>query len=167
MSESDPFDLDEAQRSAVEHALRAGVSVLTGGPGTGKSRTVAALVALAERAGRSVALAAPTGRAAKRLEELCGAPASTLHRLLGAQPRTRGEEVSFDGGFARNRDWPLDEDVVVVDEASMLDVELANASADRLRGRHPSALRRRCGPAAVDRSRTSARLTSSTPESLP
>ena len=126
-SDSDPFDLDEAQRSAVEHALRAGVSVLTGGPGTGKSRTVAALVALAERAGRSVALAAPTGRAAKRLEELCGTPASTLHRLLGAQPRTRGEEVSFAGGFARNRDWLLDEDVVVVDEASMLDVELANA----------------------------------------
>ena len=126
-SESDPFDLDEAQRSAVEHALRAGVSVLTGGPGTGKSRTVAALVTLAERAGRSVALAAPTGRAAKRLEELCSTPASTLHRLLGAQPRTRGEDVSFAGGFARNRDWPLDEDVVVVDEASMLDVELANA----------------------------------------
>lgn len=126
-SESDPFDLDEAQRSAVEHALRAGVSVLTGGPGTGKSRTVAALVTLAERAGRSVALAAPTGRAAKRLEELCSTPASTLHRLLGAQPRTRGEDVSFAGGVARNRDWPLDEDVVVVDEASMLDVELANA----------------------------------------
>ena len=126
-TESDAFDLDDAQRSAVEHALRAGVSVLTGGPGTGKSRTVAALVALAERAGRSVALAAPTGRAAKRLEELCSAPASTLHRLLGAQPRTRGEEVSFSGGFARNHDWPLDEDVVVVDEASMLDVELANA----------------------------------------
>jgi exodeoxyribonuclease V alpha subunit len=126
-SEGNPFDLDEAQRSAVEHALRAGVSVLTGGPGTGKSRTVAAVVALAERAGRSVALAAPTGRAAKRLEELCSAPASTLHRLLGAQPRTRGEEISFAGGFARNSDWPLDEDVVVVDEASMLDVELANA----------------------------------------
>jgi exodeoxyribonuclease V alpha subunit len=124
---TDAFDLDEAQRSAVEYALRAGVSVLTGGPGTGKSRTVAALVASAERAGRSVALAAPTGRAAKRLEELCSAPASTLHRLLGAQPRTRGEEVSFTGGFARNHEWPLDEDVVVVDEASMLDVELANA----------------------------------------
>jgi exodeoxyribonuclease V alpha subunit len=61
------------------------------------------------------------------LEELCSTPASTLHRLLGAQPRTRGEEVSFAGGFARNRDWLLDEDVVVVDEASMLDVELANA----------------------------------------
>jgi exodeoxyribonuclease V alpha subunit len=120
-------DLDEAQRDAVETALREGVSVLTGGPGTGKSRTVATLVQLAEKAGKSVALAAPTGRAAKRLEQLCESPASTLHRLLGAQPRQSGEDVSFDGRFARGEDWPLDEDVVVVDEASMLDVELADA----------------------------------------
>jgi exodeoxyribonuclease V alpha subunit len=119
--------LDEAQRAAVEAALSGGVTVLTGGPGTGKSRTVATLVALAEAAGRSVALAAPTGRAAKRLEELCESPASTLHRLLGAQPRQSGDGVTFDGGFARGEDWPLDEDVVVVDEASMLDVELADA----------------------------------------
>ena len=120
-------DLDATQQAAVAAALESGVSVLTGGPGTGKSRTVATLVQLAERAGRSVALAAPTGRAAKRLEELCDAPATTLHRLLGAQPRQRGEEVSFDGGFARNEAWPLDEQVVVVDEASMLDVSLADA----------------------------------------
>jgi exodeoxyribonuclease V alpha subunit len=119
--------LDEAQRAAVHAALEAGVSVLTGGPGTGKSRTVATLVTLAENAGKTVALAAPTGRAAKRLEELCGTPASTLHRLLGAQARQSGDEVSFDGGFARNEEWPLDEDVIVVDEASMLDVELADA----------------------------------------
>ncbi|MGH8862761.1 MAG: AAA family ATPase [Jatrophihabitantaceae bacterium] len=119
--------LDDAQRDAVEAALRQGVSVLTGGPGTGKSRTVATLVALAEQAGKSVALAAPTGRAAKRLEELCRTPASTLHRLLGAQPRQSGDDVSFDGRFARGEDWPLDEDVIVVDEASMLDVELADA----------------------------------------
>jgi exodeoxyribonuclease V alpha subunit len=119
--------LDEAQRQAVRAALERGVSVLTGGPGTGKSRTVATLVTLAERAGKSVALAAPTGRAAKRLEELCDSPASTLHRLLGAQARTSGEGVRFDGGFARGEQWPLDEDVVVVDEASMLDVELADA----------------------------------------
>src|SRR5205823_5029902 len=77
--------LDDVQLSAVHAALTQGVSVLTGGPGTGKSRTVATLVALAEKAGRSVALAAPTGRAAKRLEELCDSPAMTLHRLLGAQ----------------------------------------------------------------------------------
>src|SRR6201992_475606 len=85
--------LDTAQHSAVKAALREGVSVLTGGPGTGKSRTVATLVALAEKSGKSVALAAPTGRAAKRLEELCDSPASTLHRLLGAQPRS-GEHTS-------------------------------------------------------------------------
>ncbi|MEO9138823.1 MAG: AAA family ATPase [Jatrophihabitans sp.] len=119
--------LDAVQMSAVAAALTGGVTVLTGGPGTGKSRTVAALVALAEAAGKSVALAAPTGRAAKRLEELCDSPASTLHRLLGAQPRQSGNDVTFDGGFARGEDWPLDEDVVVVDEASMLDVELADA----------------------------------------
>lgn len=119
--------LDQAQAAAVAAALASGVSVLTGGPGTGKSRTVATIVALAERAGKSVALAAPTGRAAKRLEELCDSPASTLHRLLGAQARSSGEEVSFDGGFARGEAWPLDEDVIVVDEASMLDVELADA----------------------------------------
>jgi exodeoxyribonuclease V alpha subunit len=119
--------LDEAQRFAVTAALQSGVSVLTGGPGTGKSRTVAAIVSLAEHAGKSVALAAPTGRAAKRLEELCESPASTIHRLLGAQPRQSMDGVSFDGGFARGAQWPLDEDVVVVDEASMLDVELADA----------------------------------------
>jgi exodeoxyribonuclease V alpha subunit len=119
--------LDEAQQAAVAAALQGGVTVLTGGPGTGKSRTVATLVTLAEAANCSVALAAPTGRAAKRLEELCETPASTLHRLLGAQPRQSGEGVRFDGGFARNEESPLEHDVVVVDEASMLDVELAEA----------------------------------------
>jgi exodeoxyribonuclease V alpha subunit len=117
---ADPTNgLDTAQRAAVDAALRHGVSVLTGGPGTGKSRTVSALVTLATAAGRQVALAAPTGRAAKRLAELCDAEASTLHRLLGAQGMT--------GDFARNEAWPLDADVVVVDETSMLDVELAAA----------------------------------------
>ncbi|HJQ00653.1 MAG TPA: AAA family ATPase [Jatrophihabitans sp.] len=122
-------ELDEVQAAAVANALAHGVSVLTGGPGTGKSRTVAAVVHAAERAGRSVALAAPTGRAAKRLAELCDAEAMTIHRLLGAQPRTSGDggTVDFSAGFARGSDWPLDQDLVVVDEASMLDVELAAA----------------------------------------
>jgi exodeoxyribonuclease V alpha subunit len=119
--------LDDEQRAAVQHALESGVSVLTGGPGTGKSRSVAAIVTLAERAGKAVELAAPTGRAAKRLEELCGAPASTIHRLLGAQGRRDEDGTDFRGSFARGEDWPLDADVVVVDEASMLDVELADA----------------------------------------
>jgi exodeoxyribonuclease V alpha subunit len=129
----DAIELDEAQRGAVAAVASHGVSVLAGGPGTGKSRTVAAVVALAAERGLRVALAAPTGRAAKRLEELAGAPATTLHRLLGAQGRSRGETA--DGGrggeqawvFTRGEEWPLDADLVVVDESSMLDAELAAA----------------------------------------
>ncbi len=111
--------LDEAQQRAVAQVLGSGISLLTGGPGTGKSRTVAAVVRLLRARGTEVALAAPTGRAAKRLEELTDHPAVTVHRLLGAQ--------GFGGGFARDEEWPLDADVVVVDEASMLDVELTAA----------------------------------------
>ncbi|MCW2522838.1 MAG: putative ATP-dependent exoDNAse [Frankiales bacterium] len=129
----DPDGLDEVQRAAVQNVLLHGVSVLTGGPGTGKSRTIATVVREAERLGKSVALAAPTGRAAKRLAELCDAEATTVHRLLGVQPRASTSEdgtsatVDFSAGFARGADWPLDEDIVVVDEASMLDAELAAA----------------------------------------
>lgn len=112
-------DLDEAQQAAVLAAAQHGVSILHGGPGTGKSRTVAAVVALAERHGQRVALAAPTGRAAKRLAALTDRDASTLHRLLGAQGRS--------GDFVRGEGWPIDADVIVVDETSMLDVELAAA----------------------------------------
>ncbi|HVW80241.1 MAG TPA: AAA family ATPase [Mycobacteriales bacterium] len=112
-------ELDETQRRAVAALAAHGVSVLHGGPGTGKSRTVAAVVELAERLGKRVALAAPTGRAAKRLATLTNREASTLHRLLGAQGRS--------GEFARGEGWPIDADVVVVDETSMLDVELAAA----------------------------------------
>jgi exodeoxyribonuclease V alpha subunit len=111
--------LDPAQRAAVQQVAEHGVVVLHGGPGTGKSRTVAAVVELARARHKRVALAAPTGRAAKRLEELTGHEASTLHRLLGAQGTT--------GEFLRGETWPLDADVVVVDEASMLDVTLAAA----------------------------------------
>jgi exodeoxyribonuclease V alpha subunit len=114
--------LDPEQAAAVRAIAAHGVALLTGGPGTGKSRTVAAVVALAGKHGASVALAAPTGRAAKRLEELTGEPATTLHRLLQAQ--------GTDGVFARDENWPLDADLVVVDEASMLDVELAAALVD-------------------------------------
>jgi exodeoxyribonuclease V alpha subunit len=111
--------LDPAQREAVQAVAAHGVVVLHGGPGTGKSRTVAAVVDLARARRKRIALAAPTGRAAKRLEELAGEEAVTLHRLLGAQG-TSGE-------FLHGESWPLEADVVVVDEASMLDVELAAA----------------------------------------
>jgi exodeoxyribonuclease V alpha subunit len=118
--------LDPAQREAVQEIAAHGVVVLHGGPGTGKSRTVAAVVQLAEARHLRIALAAPTGRAAKRLEELTDHPASTLHRLLGAQaPGASGSWSTTE--FLHGETWPLEADIVVVDETSMLDVELAAA----------------------------------------
>jgi exodeoxyribonuclease V alpha subunit len=105
------------QEAAVRLALTERVAVLTGGPGCGKSYTVRAIVALARAKQAKILLAAPTGRAAKRLSELAGLEAATLHRLLQLRP---GGDAAFD------RDHPLDADLVVVDETSMLDVLLAN-----------------------------------------
>ncbi|MFJ3100063.1 ATP-dependent RecD-like DNA helicase [Streptomyces sp. NPDC086835] len=105
------------QEAAVRLALTAKVAVLTGGPGCGKSFTVRSIVELARAKKAKVVLAAPTGRAAKRLAELTGAEASTVHRLLELKP---GGDAAYD------RDRPLDADLVVVDEASMLDLLLAN-----------------------------------------
>ncbi len=122
-------ELDTVQAGAVTHAASHGVSILTGGPGTGKSRTIAAVVALCHRVSVDIALAAPTGRAAKRLEELAGSPASTIHRLLGAR-RANG---SVAAGFDHDEGNPIEAQLVVVDEASMLDVELAAALLSALK----------------------------------
>src|SRR6478752_5036860 len=116
--------LDDVQAGAVSVAAAHGVSLLTGGPGTGKSRTVAAIVALCRKVDASIALAAPTGRAAKRLEELAGNNATTVHRLLGARPPAQGGTGSVFDHDALNQ---IEADLVVVDEASMLDCELAAA----------------------------------------
>src|SRR6478752_4837523 len=105
------------QEEAVRLALTSRVAVLTGGPGCGKSFTVRSVVALARAKGAKVVLAAPTGRAAKRLAELTGHEAATIHRLLQLRP---GGEPSFDAAT------PLDADLVVVDETSMVDLILAN-----------------------------------------
>ncbi|MEV5410813.1 ATP-dependent RecD-like DNA helicase [Thermopolyspora sp. NPDC052614] len=105
------------QAQAVRLALTGKVAVLTGGPGCGKSFTVRSIVTLARAKKAKVILAAPTGRAAKRLAELTGHEATTVHRLLQLRP---GGEATYD------RDNPLDADLVVVDEASMLDLLLAN-----------------------------------------
>lgn len=110
-------DLAPEQSEAVRLALTERVAVLTGGPGCGKSFTVRSVVELARAKKAKVVLAAPTGRAAKRLAELTGAEASTVHRLLELKP---GGDAAYD------RDRPLDADLVVVDEASMLDLLLAN-----------------------------------------
>ncbi|MBR7181510.1 MAG: AAA family ATPase, partial [Clostridia bacterium] len=112
----------ELQKQAIANALENGVTILTGGPGTGKTTVVRALMHIFDSMGLRVALAAPTGRAAKRLSEATSAPAKTVHRLL---------EMSFAEGersrFARNEHDQLDEDVIIVDESSMLDSPLTAA----------------------------------------
>ncbi|GII41954.1 SF1B family DNA helicase RecD2 [Planotetraspora phitsanulokensis] len=113
-------ELAPEQAQAVRLALTEKVAVLTGGPGCGKSFTVRSVVTLARAKRAKVILAAPTGRAAKRLAELTGHEATTVHRLLQLRP---GGDATFD------RDNPLDADLVVVDEASMLDLLLANKLA--------------------------------------
>ncbi len=113
----DPM-LSDTQRSAVEASLGTHLLVLTGGPGTGKTTTVRAIVQAHAALNRSVALCAPTGRAAKRLSEAAGIEAKTIHRLLEWNPAT--------GHFNRNQHMPLEADLILVDEASMLDIRLAS-----------------------------------------
>ncbi|MFQ5459529.1 MAG: ATP-dependent RecD-like DNA helicase [Anaerolineae bacterium] len=115
-----PHPLAPMQRTAVRSALTSKVAVLTGGPGTGKTTTVRAILALARGRGQRVALAAPTGRAAKRLAQACGQKAATIHRLLEFDP---GEKTLF----RRGPDRPVAADLVVVDEASMIDTMLMHA----------------------------------------
>jgi len=110
--------LDPEQREAVLGILSRPLALLTGGPGVGKTTIVRLVAALAEADGARVRLASPTGRAAKRLSEATGRPASTLHRLLGYDPEQ--------GGFERGEEKPLDCELLVVDEISMLDVVLAH-----------------------------------------
>ncbi|MEN6343859.1 MAG: ATP-dependent RecD-like DNA helicase [Armatimonadia bacterium] len=121
-------ELSEEQAEAVLGALGTGVCVITGGPGTGKTTVTRALVDACQSLGRSVALASPTGRAAKRLEQLAGHPASTIHRLLAYDP--------YKHGFKHGPSEPLRAAVVIIDEASMLDVMLAK---DVLRALRPGA----------------------------
>ncbi len=111
------IELASGQRSALAKALTAKVMVLTGGPGTGKTTLVRGVLDILQRKDVKILLAAPTGRAAKRLQESTGQDAKTLHRLLEVRPDT--------GGFMRGPDNPLTADLVVVDEASMLDLSLA------------------------------------------
>jgi exodeoxyribonuclease V alpha subunit len=118
------LDLAPAQREAVRQALSSKVLVITGGPGTGKTTLVKAIVEILGRKGRTVLLAAPTGRAAKRLAEATGTTARTLHRLLEWSPKSRA--------FERRPERPLVADLLIVDEASMLDASLAHALARAL-----------------------------------
>ncbi|HJL22018.1 MAG TPA: AAA family ATPase, partial [Polyangiaceae bacterium LLY-WYZ-15_(1-7)] len=116
--------LSERQRDAVRTSMTHGLMVLTGGPGTGKTTTVRAIVRAQRALDRRILLCAPTGRAAKRLHEATGAEAKTIHRMLEWNPAT--------GGFQRGARDPLDAEVVLVDEASMLNVQLAHSLLDAI-----------------------------------
>lgn len=122
--EVDEFERDNGiklakkQREAVVTALSSGFMVLTGGPGTGKTTTINAIISIMENLNIKVALAAPTGRAAKRMSQVTGRDAKTVHRLLGAQM------VGNTHTFSRDEENPLDCDVIILDEASMVDTSL-------------------------------------------
>ena len=116
--------LDERQREAVAEAVKNGIFILTGGPGTGKTTTINAMIRYFLSEGMDIRLAAPTGRAAKRMTETTGYEAQTIHRLLevSGNPEETGK-----GGFGRNQENPLETDVVIIDEMSMVDLPLMHA----------------------------------------
>lgn len=118
--------LDVLQRSAVCQAVQNGVTIITGGPGTGKTTTINTILQLLEEDGMDVLLAAPTGRAAKRMSETTGWEAQTIHRLLELNGGMNDDDKSG-MHFERNELQPLEADVVIVDEFSMVDIYLLNA----------------------------------------
>ena len=117
--------LDEGQRQAVVKAAENGLMILTGGPGTGKTTTINTMIRYFEGEGLEISLAAPTGRAAKRMTEATGHDASTIHRLLELSGVV--EESSANVHFERNAENPLETDVIIVDEMSMVDIHLMHA----------------------------------------
>ena len=126
--EANNIEFDEKQRRAIEIAVEKGLLILTGGPGTGKTTTLRGIISLMKNRGLRVALTAPTGRAAQRMEELCGFEAKTIHRLLEVEY----QEGSETPDFVHNLKNPLDYDAVIVDELSMVDVTLFSALLDAL-----------------------------------
>ncbi len=112
----------ELQKQAIESAVKNSVMVITGGPGTGKTTIINAIIDIMHSNGFTVTLTAPTGRAAKRMSQVCSLEAKTIHRLLEASFRGDGEETEF----MVNENAPIDSDVVIVDEMSMVDIILAS-----------------------------------------
>lgn len=125
MEKSSGIVLDEGQRQAVVQAVKNGLMILTGGPGTGKTTTINAMIRYFEGEGLEISLAAPTGRAAKRMKEATGHEASTIHRLL--ELSGMAEESSANIRFEKNAENPLEADVVIIDEMSMVDIYLMHA----------------------------------------
>ncbi len=123
IEKEEQIELAEAQREAVRCAVSSGLTVITGGPGTGKTTTINFIIKLFEKQGYKIALCAPTGRAAKRMTELCGSDAKTIHRLLEIDYRE--DDVLRE--YSRGNAEPLPEDVIIVDEVSMVDAILMGA----------------------------------------
>lgn len=119
IEEQSRMELDELQKRAVEEAVQNGLFVLTGGPGTGKTTTINTIIRYFELEGMDICLAAPTGRAAKRMSETSGYEAKTIHRMLELNGAVEGN-----AGFERNETNPLEADVVIIDEMSMVDISL-------------------------------------------
>jgi len=116
------IELDEQQICAVKEAVRNGLLIITGGPGTGKTTTINTIIRYFEMEGMDIFLGAPTGRAAKRMSETTGFEARTIHRMLEVNGGTEGA-----GGFERNEQNPLETDVIIIDEMSMVDITLMHA----------------------------------------
>ena len=119
IEELSDLKLDEMQHIAVVEAVRSGLLVITGGPGTGKTTTINTIIQFFESEGMDISLAAPTGRAAKRMSETTGYEAKTIHRLLEISGG-----MDEHAGFERNEQNPLDTDVIIIDEMSMVDITL-------------------------------------------
>ena len=129
IQEKAEIKLDEQQERAVVTAVNAGLLILTGGPGTGKTTTINTLIQYFERGNMDILLAAPTGRAAKRMSEATGHEARTIHRLLEISGMPEDGHDTRGGGmhFERNEDNPLDADVIIIDEMSMVDIQLMHS----------------------------------------
>ena len=130
ISEEEQMELDEWQAEAVRQAATHGLFVLTGGPGTGKTTTIRAMISYFVGEGYDIYLAAPTGRAAKRMSETTGYEAKTIHRMLevnGAMSEAEESAKQIGGMFERNEKNPLEADVIIIDEMSMVDITLLYA----------------------------------------
>ena len=132
VEEETGIELDAKQKEAVINAMEGGVLVITGGPGTGKTTVINSIIRVFSDMGLDIKLAAPTGRASKRMSEACGMEACTIHRLLGYSPYGAGEDEPAYMKFEYNDDNRLEGDVVIIDEMSMVDLWLMNALMNAL-----------------------------------
>ncbi len=127
IEQEEHITLEEMQRAAVRAAAENGLVIITGGPGTGKTTTINTIIKYFERKGKEIMLAAPTGRAAKRMTEATGCEAQTIHRMLELSGVPSDESANAgNASFERNEDNPLEADVVIIDEMSMVDIFLMN-----------------------------------------